>query len=74
MHRMSLNFGILKKGCNEEVKNPERLRDVLYARRREQSPHSSIAWSFREFAEHMLSFCRVLEARRQGGRTLHCMG
>jgi len=30
-------------------------------------------FDFRAIAEHMESFCRSLEARRQGGRTSHCI-
>ena len=63
-------FGILRKECNEEEKNPERPIDVSYARRREHSHvRPYYLFFFREIAEHMQSsLCRFLEARRQGGR------
>jgi len=61
-------FGILRERCKEEVKNAERSRDVLCARRTKHSPCNSIGWIFGEIAEHMKNLCKPLEARRQGGR------
>jgi len=66
MHRRTVLFCVLRGRCNIEAQNPERSRDILYAQRRKHSPCSSIVWSFREFAEHMVSSLDFLEAR---GRT-----